>query len=360
LSNALSKNGILISQFGENVKFDSAGAQVSPRVTEYDFVEKLMDHNFTKIEDYAEGHGGFLGVVRFKVAFKCFYCNYYLWHSNQAMIDTEVRKRSMATVKERKEPLFRFFDGATMMGYQYPSRVVENAFCRDIPTPAFCEKSHGFDPNVNNIKLTSLEVKTSSIPNAGRGVFSKLDISRGSFLGLEDVSVNVVVMPTTLNWIQVFMKEAIVNRWRMFDAYLYGLGFESDFFGETCISIDNSILQFLNHGCNGTNNLQHYKVNEVTADLKALPWELSETFESTIYNPFVSRSHFNFQNCGDPTNRDIVAGDEILDTYLSYYTEETWFRGVSDLRAQCIEQSIGSVGAYDLESERTTGSISIE
>lgn len=349
LSNGLGESGILVSQFGEDVKFNTAGAQVSPRITEYDFMEKLKDYDFRKIEDYSEGHGGFLGVMKFKIAFKCTSC-FTQWHSNQAMIDLAIKERSMRTVDGSNAKLFRFFDGATMIGYQYPSRVVENVFCREIPTPPFCDASHGFDPYTTNIKLSSLEVKTSLIPNAGRGVFTKIDIPKGSYIGLEEVSSNVIVMPEEVHLIQTFLNEAIVNRWKMFDAYLYGLGFSSDFFLDTSYSIDNGILQFLNHGCNGTNNIQQYNTTEFTADPATMPDELEVTYESTIYNPCVSRSNLNLQNCGDLTNKDVKAGEELLDTYLAYYTLDTWARGINDLRAQCSAQALGSVGSYELES----------
>ena len=329
------------------MKFNTAGAQVSPRAPVYDFIEKLKDFDFRKIEDYAEGHGGFLGVMKYKIAFKCTSC-FSKWHSNQAMIDLAIKERSMPQLNSSKVKLFRFFDGATMIGYQYPSRVVENVFCREIPTPPFCEASHGFDPYTTNVRLSSLEVKTSLIPNAGRGVFTKIDIPKGSYIGLEEGSNTVIVMPETLHWIQMFINEAIVKRWKMFDAYLYGLGFSNDFFLETSYTIDNGILQFLNHGCNGTNNIQQYNTTEYTADPTTMHAELLESYdESTIYNPFVSRSNLNLANCGDLTNKDIKAGAELLDTYLAYYTSNTWTRGINDLRAQCSAQAVGSVGYYE-------------
>ena len=330
------------------MKFNTAGAQVSPRVAVNDFMEKLKDFDFIKIEDYAEGHGGFLGVMTFKIAFKCPSC-FTQWHSNQAMIDLAIKERSVPTV-DGNIKLFRFFDGATMIGYQYPSRVVENVFCREIPTPPYCDALHGFDPYTTNVRLSSLEVKTSLIPNAGRGIFTKIDIPKGSYIGLEEVSRNVIVMPETVHLIQMFLSKAIVNRWKMFDAYLYGLGFSSDFFLDTAYSIDNGILQFLNHGCNGTNHIQQLNTTESTADPSTMPEELGVTYESTIYNPYVSRSNLNLQNCGDFTNKDVRAGEELLDTYLAYYTLDTWTRGINDLRAQCSARALGSVGSYEQES----------
>jgi SET domain len=350
LSNALGEEGILVSQFGEDVKFNSAGANFSPRVTEHNFIEKLKDHAFTKIEDYAESHGGFLAVWKYKIAFKCIECSYYLWHSNQATIDLEIRKRTLPVVDGSKENLLRFFDGATMIGYQYPSRVVENVFCRDFPTPEYCDKMHGYDPDINNLYLSSLEIKASLIPNAGRGVVTKIDVPKGSYVVLDETTSNVLVMPTTTELIQSFLDAAVINRWKLFDAYLFGLGFASDYFGEPSFHVDNSLLQFINHGCNGTNNLQFYNVTEVTADPTKMAAEVNITFESTIYNPYVSRSHINLQNGGDRTNRDIKAGEELLDTYLSYYSLDTWERGIIELREQCYAQRLGSVRAYEESS----------
>jgi hypothetical protein len=351
LSNALGEAGVLVSQFGEDVKFNSAGTNLSPRVTEYDFIEKVKDNGFQKIEDYAEGHGGFLAVWKYKIAFKCVDCSYYLWHSNQAMIDLEIKRRTIPIEDGSSDSLLRFFDGATMMGYRYPSRVVENVFCREFPTPEYCDRRHGYDPDIKNLYLSSLEIQESLIPNAGRGVFTKKEVPMGSYFALEEATSNVVVLPSTVELIQTFMEEAVVNRWKMFDAYLYGLGYTTDFLGEKSYIIDNSLMQFINHGCNGTNNLQFYNVTEITADPTSMTDELYKTFESTIYNPFVTRSHINFQSGGDRTNRYVEAGEEILDTYLSYYSLDTWERGVNDLRAQCLERSIGSVRNYDESSD---------
>jgi hypothetical protein len=353
LSNALGQEGILVSQLGREDQNNAAGAQYSPKFTEFQFVEQMKKQGFNKIEDYAEGHGGFLAVWKFKIAFKCQSedCLYYRWHSNQAMIDVEIRNRSMASVAGSKENLFRFFDGATMMGYQFPSRVVENVFCREIPTPEYCDKMHGFDPERDNVEVNTLEVKTSLIPKAGRGVFAKENISKGSYSALDETTQNVLVMPMTTYWIQQFMEAAIVNRWKMFDAYLYGYGFKSDYFVEPCFSVDNSILMFVNHGCGGSSSLQLLNITEITADPTKMADELMTTYESPMYNPFVSRNYLNFQHEADPTNRDIKAGEELLDNYVGYYTEDTWERGINDIRSQCHAQSLGSVSAYEEASQ---------
>jgi hypothetical protein len=347
LANALTDEGILVSQMGEEDEPNAPGAQYSRKIQEHEFVEQLIDQGFQKIEDYSEGHGGYLAVWKFKIAFKCVDCSYYRWHANQAMIDLEIQSRSVETVEGTVDNLFRYFDGATMMGYQYPSRIVENVFCRGIPIPEFCERMHGFDPRRDNVPLASLEVKASLIPNAGRGVFTKADIAKGSYNVLDETTQNVLVLPVTAYLIETFAEATIVNRWKMFDSYLYGYGFKSDFYGEASYSVDNSILMFLNHGCNGTSSLQSLNITEITADPYHMADELYFTYEGAIYNPFITRNHISIQHDADPLNRDVHAGEELLDNYIGYYTADTWERGIMDLRAQCNAQSLGSVSSYE-------------
>jgi SET domain len=353
LSNALGEEGILLSQVSEDDRPNSAGAHYSSKFAEFALAEQLKQQGFVRIEDYTEAHGGFMGAWKYKIAFKSFDA-IERWHYNQAMIDLELHDRAMETIDGVQTP-FRFFDGAAMMAYQYPSRINEEVFCRDTPTPELCEKGHGWNPERPNAHISTLEVKLSSIPNAGRGVFAKEDIHKGSYISLDEGVHNVLIMPSTVFWIEQFRTAGIVNRWKMFDAYMFGYGFVSDFFGASCYSVDGSILTFLNHGCNGSNNLspvEPFFVTEMTADLKKLPDGLEYSpFEQAVYNPFARRNHLNFMHAGDVAGRDIKAGEELLDSYLSYYTIHEWERAVLSLRAQCLAQGKGSVSEYEQSSE---------
>lgn len=349
LFNALTKEGIFISQVGEDDNPDDPGAHYTRKIAEHALVEHLKQEGFERIEDYAEAHGGFMSVWKFKIAFKGDHV-IERWHNNQATVDLELHDREMETVDGVQTP-FRFFDGATMMTYQYPSRINQEIFCRDTPTPQLCEKGHGWDPERHNAHIQTLEVKQSNIPNAGRGVFAKERIPKGSYIAIDEGSHNILFMPSTVFWIRQFTTADIVNKWKMFDAYMFGYGFVSDYFGAPCYSVDASILTFLNHGCNNSNNvspLEPFFVTEMTADPKKMPRELEYApFELAVYNPFVRRNHWNFQHAGDVARRDIPAGEEILDSYLSYYTEHEWERAVLSLRAQCLSQGQGSVSEYE-------------
>ena len=55
--------------------------------------------------------------------------------------------------------------------------------------------------------------------------------------------------------------------------------------------VDSSILTFINHGCNFTNNVgKQYSVSEMTADLNEMPPDMwYEPVESHFFDPFVDR-----------------------------------------------------------------------
>lgn len=349
LTNALGENGVLVSQVGENQLLHHAGAQFTNKKSEMAFTEHLTHQGFRKIEDYSEAHGGFLGVWKYKIAMKS-NSSFVRWHYNQAMIDLELQDRAMPTVAGIETP-FRFFDGATMMGYQYPSRITEEVFCRNYPVPEMCDQGHGVDPERPNAHVSSLEVRQSSIPNAGRGVFAKNDIPEGSFLSIDESCHDVLAMPDTTYWINRFRTSGLVTRWKMFDAFMFGYGFVSDYFGAPSVSIDGSIMTFLNHGCDGKYNIRtidQYSFTEMTADPNVYPEELNDSaFEMQAYHPYIRRNHLIYQHGCETLNTTIRAGEEILVFYLSYYTEDVWERGVLEVRAQCLAQGVGSVSSYE-------------
>jgi hypothetical protein len=284
LSNALHKDGILISQIGEADGIQSPGVHFSSKVTEYEFMELLKKQGFEKMEDYNEGHGGFLAVWKYKIAFKCANCTYSRWHSNQAMIDWEIQRRSMdAVVNGSQDSLFRYFDGATMMGYQYPTRVDEEVFCRDVPIPEWCHHGHGWDPERIHVNSATLEVRP--------------------------------LTPATTVTMQQFTEGGIeVNtRGTMLDAFLSGYGYKSNYFGQSSYFVDSSILSIVNHGCRSTSNLQ--PVCTLYACFNETPTsdEFQKMFESVTYNPFISRNHLIFSaGCQSENTQDIVTGEEIL------------------------------------------------
>ena len=309
------------------------------------FITNIEQVGFQTIKEYSEVHGGFMAVWKFLIAFKdpSYKAN---WYANEAEIDLKVRERSMPTVSG--ESPFRYFDGATMMVYQYPSRISEEVFCRTQPTPALCEEGHGFDPERQNAPISAFEVKPSKIPNAGRGVFFKEAFPKGTYIAVDEGVNDMMLLPFALSIIESMLGTEMKDRWKVFQYYIYGYGFYSDFYGMTSSSVDPGILTFINHGCNGTNIMGLTSVTEMTADPNKMAEELFHNpVESTVYSPFVDRNHWVYLNAHDFTTRDVVAGDELTDNYLAYIREDKWATALADYKAQCVSQTKGAVTSYE-------------
>merc|ERR1712195_45894 len=71
---------------------------------------------------------------------------------------------------------------------------IEIVYCLDNPNARYCKEGHGFDPERQNLPMSStLEVRQSSIgEEAGRGVFAKVDIPEKSYIGLEKNVISVI------------------------------------------------------------------------------------------------------------------------------------------------------------------------
>lgn len=347
LDNSLTEEGVFVAQMGEEIQHDPNNIFFE----DHSFIAKLLQKDFSSVKLYNEMHGGFFGVWQFMVAMKSFDSR-VAWYSNQAEADYALRKRIVASVDGADWPL-RYFDGATLMTYQYASRVAETMFCTAGPAHPLCSRQHGYDPDTNNIAVSALEVKESNIKGAGRGVFFKEDFSAGTYTSIDEGSHNIMFMPFSTRIIQLLSKLDYTNQWKTFDFYMFGYGFAHDFYGDVGYSVDASIMTFINHGCNGTYNMgSNTSVTEITADLDEMPPELSKNvIESSVLNVFVDRNHFIYLNGLDTLLRDVKAGEELKDNYLGYLHNENWRSGVSDYRAQCLSQGKGAITVYETEEK---------
>lgn len=344
---ALTEDGIMVAQVGEEDDLDDPAKEYSKKKYEFKLMTHLQKHGFAAVKEYSEPHGGFLGIWRFIIAFKE-RDSLVNWYANEAEIKLQLARRSMPT-KSGETP-FRYFDGATMMTYQFASRVNEEVFCRSQPQPDLCAQKHGLDPQIENIPISALEVKTSLIPNAGRGVFFKEVASKGTYIA-SDQLVHSILVPPLAFWYATSIRKLLpdVPYFRTLNAYIFGYGYAHSFYGDIGYSVEPSILTFINHGCNGT-YVQGLKmdVTEMTADLKEMPEILANNVpETAFYNPFVDRNHLLLMHAMERTLRDVQAGEELLDNYLNYFTEVNWESSVKDLRAQCQSQGVGAINRYE-------------
>jgi hypothetical protein len=326
-------------------------------------IQYLEDNAFEAVQVYSEARTGFLMALldsESKVD----------WYANEAEVTLKLHERGMET--KGGESLFHYFDGATMMSYQFPSRVNEEVHCRSNPLPDLCADGHGFDPTRNNVPSSALEVKQSSILHSGRGLFFKEDFQRGTYFAIDQTVNDMLIMPSTSELIFTKMLKAsdksVRQKWEIFYYYVWGYAFESDFYGAESISVDPGIATFINHGCNGSQNIGAARLGqsvsgalspsltEMTVSLKEIPEELRQLyrFESTVYSPFVDRNHMVYLH-SDCTTRDVKAGDEVLSSYLEFLIDNEWEQGVLDLQAMCgSEKKQGTVSEYESATPRTT------
>lgn len=156
------------------------------------FVNGLRRVGFESIVDYEEAHGRLVDIWAFVLAMKDGESRAN-WFMSEAEINLKIKKRAMKT-KNAVFP-FYYFDGATMMLYQFSSRVVEETWCRDKTEE--CRTGHGFDPEIPNIPRSALEVKPSAIATGGRGVFAAEFIAKGSYILLEECVHGMLIPGTT-------------------------------------------------------------------------------------------------------------------------------------------------------------------
>lgn len=351
LANAMTESGVLVSQMGISEQLRNPGSHLTKKLPEKVFKDSLMAGGFMEIMSYDEMHGGFMAPWTYIIAFRDHHDSN--WMLGEASIDLELRQRAVATNDGSNLP-FRFFDGATMLGYQFPSRVREEIFCRSEPKPSFCDIGHGFDPERANVPTSGFEVRPSRILNGGRGLHTKVDIPEGSYFALEESVQDMIVFPTTNDLIHMFnAAKELGHKWEVVEAYLFAYGFENEMAGGPAYSVDPGIFTFINHGCNGTQvitfpNLPKWEVTEMDVDPSFQDPELYQPiFSSEETNTFVHRNWFLIFTSLDVASRDIKAGEEILDNYLNYYTEKNWETGVKFLQQQCANQAAGPVTQYE-------------
>jgi spermidine synthase/S-adenosylmethionine/arginine decarboxylase-like enzyme len=347
-NNAMPSDGIIIMQLGETPQLfaaDETRSKFKNRVV----TEKLLEEvGFESVHAYEESHCGFGGSWEFMVGFKS-WSSRKRWYANPAEVELAMQKRGVRT-KSGQSP-FHYFNGATMASYQVPSRSVENVFCRRQPVPPSC-KTYMYNPERPNVPTSLLEVKASSLgENAGRGLFTKVDIPKGSYIGGEVAGATIRFFPSTREVIDGLYTScnATERELEVLEYYMDGYGFTSRKFGKAEVFVDASILTFVNHGCNGTYNTGRVtKVNELTADLETPIDELNGRIHSdSLFDPVIDRHLFS--SITDASIRDIKAGEEILDNYLNFIgSDGDWANDVSDLRKQCNgEKTKDSVNEYE-------------
>jgi len=137
LADALGEDGILVVEIDDIFDISTMSS----------FIDGLEEADFKSIVEYDEGTGG---AWSFFMAMKDT-SSRANWIRNEAEITMEIRKRIVKT-SSGGVPLTSF-DGATMMSYQFPSRIVEESWCSQSGRCGKNYEQHGFDPWIENTPM---------------------------------------------------------------------------------------------------------------------------------------------------------------------------------------------------------------
>lgn len=117
--------------------------------------------------------------------------------------------------------------------------------------------------------------------------------------------------------------------------------------------MDSGILTFVNHGCNGTNNIgdgsslnekDSAYFNEANLDLSQVDKPPKGTSRTSTFDPVSDRHLHSVATGYDSTSRNIKAGEELFQNYLYFISyAEGWKEEVMDLQAQCRGESLGQI-----------------
>jgi len=345
LYNSLSEDGILVIQVGMTPQTDEPPELLSTFKNRAILVQHLRELGFVTMHVYGQNHGGYGDTWNNLMAAKSLKARQN-WYRNAAEINLQLQQR---LVKSKSgSALLQYFDGSTMEQFQYPGKRVEKVFCRETPTPASCVL-RGFNPNVQNIKAEDLKVRKSDISEkVGRGLFTTVDIPKGSYIAAETAVHTLDFKPRTLQLI-TDMETNVTSDVTGLLYYIEGYGFANHDYGDSGSYVDSSILTFINHGCKGIYNLGgrvEPGSNEHTVDTSFISEKYLGHSRET-YKPVMDR-HMRMAGA-DRTLRDISAGEEILQDYLAFIGQRTddWKDEVLFLRAQCNGDAVGDVTEYE-------------
>ncbi|KAL7541057.1 hypothetical protein ACHAXR_010609 [Thalassiosira sp. AJA248-18] len=367
LSNGLTAEGVFVVQLGKSKMSSDPPDEVGRFKDTALMIDALEESGFKSIHNYDEGHSRFYMPWSYLVAFK-HYETRAGWHRTAPQIEIELQQRLHKT-KSGKSVL-RYFDAATMMGYQVPSKAEETVYCRKEKFPYECEEFAGIHPEYVSLPASEyLKVMSSGIgDHAGRGLFAKKDIPKDSTLALDEAGKSFHFPPLTWSVISKLMKWAddvydtipvIEDEISGVFTFAEGYGHGAKLLGETHYAVDSGVMLFMNHGCNGTNNYGYiydedreiFTENSIDLD------DITEIIQQNLlnsaeaYSPAMERNYRHGLNSGDYALREIKKGEEILTDYLSFSGDLVGFKeDVLSLRRQCAGEGVGDITNYESES----------
>lgn len=188
--NALGDEGILVCSIG-SVDSDELPSTYM-RNSSFVFIDSLIDAHFKSIVQYEDSRTQRGMPLKFVIAMKSKSLLSH-WMASEAEINLLIQTRLIASSS------LHYFDSATMQSFQFPSRILEDQWCKENADE--CERQHGFDPEKVGYDRTSFEVSNSKFAKGGRGVLAIEEIPSGSYIGANECVNGMYVPPSTLSLI---------------------------------------------------------------------------------------------------------------------------------------------------------------
>ncbi len=265
-----------------------------------------------------------------------------------------------------------YFDENVMKKYQNPHKIFEIIQCLNENENNNLDDNFScgmFDFNTKriDIPLSKLEVQMSKVgENSGRGLYTKVDIKKGSTIGLNDSIYPVYFNPSTIHLVYLYSDMSIVisndNDISTNDVINYadGYGWQSVAFGWDSYYVEPNILTYSNHGCNGTYNIDSKHIIHLKSSLSRShnddnghPNFTEQNVEQSdfplnlrpLYSPYHDRHLHHKEVIWNEAIKDIMVGDEILSDYLFFtmYSAEAFYEESKVLKRICNGVEVGLV-----------------
>lgn len=165
MHSALTGQGILVAQLGiADRPFNPGHHHNAESDAVMRMVQLFEEVGFQYSTTYIEEHCGFHAPWSFFVFFRDEKSTKARWYTNPANVDLEVSQRAVSTVSG--DFPFKYFDGATMMTYQYPTKAEQNVYCRTFPHAPGCRTAKYLDALDRSYLTTPLSTTTTPVANA--------------------------------------------------------------------------------------------------------------------------------------------------------------------------------------------------
>mmetsp|Transcript_937 Transcript_937/g.1444 ORF Transcript_937/g.1444 Transcript_937/m.1444 type:complete len:866 (+) Transcript_937:187-2784(+) len=343
LYNALEDDGMIVFQLGSAPDHRDAPDTLNINRRRAILIEELEEVEFESFHIYEDGNCGFEYPWTFFVVMKDSLDD-SAWYKNEAETQVAIHQRILRT--HSGAPALKYFDGATLKGYQIPHKVFESTFCRQDPTPDGCITE---ETRIADIHQSDLEVKISGLGDrSGRGVFTKVDIKKGMSIGREATANPVYFSPSATRLIQHYADDYVEETSKVYD-YMDGYGWQTETMGHPSYYVDSSMQTFVNHGCNGSFNIAGtlLKASQTITEQNAKESDQYSFHDNEVdwdnYNPRRLRHLHHLSSTFEVALRDIKAGEELFTDYLSFAEGDEWWTDVQDLKRWCSGEDVGHI-----------------